>query len=698
MSVTLEEHRKQTVNELEQLLKNNDKVCCVRPTGYGKTHYIAREIIREYKSKCLILIPNVALKASYRGMISDSQVITYQNLLYRNEEEMNNLVCGIDIIICDECHHLMAKKWGKCVELLNDLNKNIKILGLTATPLRADGIDVVKTFFKNVQCKPLNLMDSIDLKFIPKIKYVMGYCDVPENYIGSYKYELTEVDRYKIDNLLNIPNLLKNNISKDVVRQNMKVVVYISKLSEIFDAVNSCYKWFSEAFPSKFVNVYYLTSNKSQQWNMQQLYRFEQNNKIKDIDIIISVNKINEGTHIPNVNTSIFLNRTQSPVKYTQQLGRSLNGDRQAVIFDLARNGNNLQLLDGVSENSDDITSLISEKGKAETFNFSNYVMVLSFKKDIESILRKYHSNVVYLTDDMKNFIQYHPNLTNQQIAKILGVPVFKVTDYRRTNNLQYNKQHVKPLKNYMDYIKKYANTLGLTYISKELQCTRDSLRKFCSKNNIPYVLTDEDNINLEKRNEQIAKLCEEHPEYTDKYVATMFNIGARQVGTIRKIFNIPNCIERTRKAEYSKIAPKVIYDYENNKLSQKELMDKYGVTREVIKRILAQNNITSRSAKEFTELRTDMKVKELLKNKQDIINSYNQYGSESTRLRYKMSKSIQQQVFIQCELPLKTNSMNIKNCFKKLDDNKDFVLQLLSGGIDKIYTVIKQELKKNKK
>lgn len=692
-NLTLQEHREQTVGEIKTLLQNNSRVCCVRPTGYGKTHFVIRDIVEWFGHRCLILIPNTALRLSYNDMIEKEKVITYQSLLYKTKEDMKNLVHDVDIIICDECHHLMAKKWGKCVELLNFINKKVKILGLTATPLRADGIDVVKTFFKNIQCKPLNLMNSIDLKFIPKIKYVMGYCDIPKCYVGAYKYELTEVDRYKIDNLLNISNLLKKNMSNTVIKHNTKVVVYISKLDDIFNTVNSCYKWFSLAFPSKFVNIYYLTSNKSQKWNNQQLSRFKENTNSKDIDIIISVNKINEGTHIPNVHTSIFLNRTKSPVKYVQQLGRSLNGDKSAVIFDLVRNANNLQITDNLLQD-DNINMSNLMTGRTEPFKFTNYVTVLSFKKDMETILKKYSKNLTYLTDDMKKFIKHHADLTNEQISKILGVPIFTIADYRRTNDLQYNRKHTKPLKDSIEYIKKYANTLGLTYISNELHCTRDSLRKFCSKNNIPYILEDKNNENLEKRNEQIAKMCKEHPDYTDKYIGDKFNLSARHIGDIRRIFDIPNCVQRVRDAQYSEIEEDVIKDYEVNGLSQIELKNKYNVGYQTIKLILSKNKVKSRSNKQFMELRNDLKVKEYLKDKEDIVNSYKEFGAEATRLRYKMSKSIQQQVFIQCGLPVKNDTVSTKKCFQKLNDNKDYILELLNTGVDNIYTQINQNLR----
>ena len=52
----LNKHRKETKEEILNMLKENNKIAVVRPTGYGKSHLIA-ELCSELPGKKLILEP-----------------------------------------------------------------------------------------------------------------------------------------------------------------------------------------------------------------------------------------------------------------------------------------------------------------------------------------------------------------------------------------------------------------------------------------------------------------------------------------------------------------------------------------------------------------------------------------------------------------------------------------------------------------
>lgn len=52
----LQKHREQTVEEILELLKEHDRVACVRFTGYGKSYYVVPELIRKLNAKCLIVV------------------------------------------------------------------------------------------------------------------------------------------------------------------------------------------------------------------------------------------------------------------------------------------------------------------------------------------------------------------------------------------------------------------------------------------------------------------------------------------------------------------------------------------------------------------------------------------------------------------------------------------------------------------
>ena len=81
------------------------------------------------------------------------------------------------------------------------------------------------------------------------------------------------------------------------------------------------------------------TANQS---NAKQI--FDTEGKIQPLDYIFSVEILNEGVDIVEVNQVIMLRPTESPIVFIQQLGRGLrkaNGKEYVVILDFIGNYNN---------------------------------------------------------------------------------------------------------------------------------------------------------------------------------------------------------------------------------------------------------------------------------------------------------------------------------------------------------------------
>ena len=169
----LQKHREQTVSDILELLKTEDRVGCVRYTGYGKSYFVMRRLIEELNEKVMILVPNKFLFNEYSNLYSNNDnvsIMTYHILKNVKNSQLDNLK-DVKYVICDECHHLLAAKWNNEVKrILNELN--CKVIGLTATPIRGDSKNVIEEFFNNVQVNPLDLIDGINLRFIPKLKYI----------------------------------------------------------------------------------------------------------------------------------------------------------------------------------------------------------------------------------------------------------------------------------------------------------------------------------------------------------------------------------------------------------------------------------------------------------------------------------------------------------------------------------------------
>ena len=331
--------REQTINDIIDLLKTNNKVACNRYTGFGKSYYVVRGLIDKLNSNVLIVVPNEHLISQYKSWYVDDnnvEVISYQSIRYKSDEYISCNYKKYKYIICDECHHLGNNKWKNEFERLNNI-VNAKVIGFTATPVRGDGVNVIKTYFNNVQVAPMELIDGIGLNFTSKIQYVVAYAEIDD----KYDSRLSDIDRYEIKNLLNISNIIKKYIEKDKLNNNLKVLVFVSQVKFIKEAIEQCKKWFSEAYPYNIINIYDIHSYKSLTTNRSELNEFKKDHNSNVIDIMISVDKLIEGLHLPTVNVEIMLRKTKSPVTYFQQLGRVINSDTP-VVFDLINNSSHL--------------------------------------------------------------------------------------------------------------------------------------------------------------------------------------------------------------------------------------------------------------------------------------------------------------------------------------------------------------------
>lgn len=381
--ITLEEHRSRTIGEILGKLQHNDRVCCVRYTGYGKTHFIVRKLLDILKNdNFLILVPKDNLMSNYKKDFRDCKNIKIQTYQYISRNNLELLVIkynNIDYIICDECHHLADNIWGaKLDEFI--LTINAKVLGLTATPIRRDGVNVVDNFFNNIETTSLDLLDGIKYKYLPKIKYVRALVDIPD----KYEERLSEIDRYKIENLLNIPTILKKHIDSRYIESNYKILLFVSRVEYIQEAINQCNIWFKDAFPNKNINTYYMSSYESRTFNKNQKLEFESNTGDNDIDILVSVDMLNEGEHIPSVNTVMMLRKTTSYVVFNQQMGRAINS-KQPLIFDLVNNS------DYLYTNKQEYNIISNGNMSRKKLMFDDYCDLYDETVDIYNICYKYN-------------------------------------------------------------------------------------------------------------------------------------------------------------------------------------------------------------------------------------------------------------------------------------------------------------------
>lgn len=582
-------HRRNTVIEILKKLQEHDRVCCVRYTGYGKTYYIIKQLIDMFPNKqFLIFVPAKSLIKRYKQIFLNSNVIikTYQSLLFMKNNEIEDSFSNMDYIICDEAHRLGKNKWRQSIKNAFDIinNGNTKIIGLTATPKRGDKIDIIEDFFNGIETSRFDLLDGIQAGYIPKIDYVVAYCDLSGLNKEIYDERMEDVDRYEIDKLLNVSNIIKENISKDKLKENLKVVLYVSRLMDIDTAVESCNKWFTEAFPNKNIKVFSLSSEYTDKENSDYLDDYSDDEDNDSIDIMISCNKLNEGLHLPKCSVAILLRKTSSPIVYFQQIGRAINGARP-VIFDLIDNSSHIKQIENYYEQGNLNKLDLSIQSNRDKKMFSKCVNLIYKTKDVENILNKFKrskltsSEITSICDLYKNgdTIKNIISTTGRSESCVKSVINKYCTEYKHKRICEQNNRNKL---NNIEILKLYKEGKSIERLARMFHCSSYKIREA-----IPDELVH-NKFRKQDRQSFIKEICNLYDNGMS--VQDIANKMGRSPTSIRDILSSNPCTyERKIKRNISDDEKSVVCNLYKLGYSKNKINQNTGISFKVINRIL---------------------------------------------------------------------------------------------------------------
>ena len=175
-------HNKEIYAKITQGFMENDRILIEQATGTGKSFLamklILDTILQEEDNKVLFVSPTNVIDEAFKGNCerylqttqNDASIDTclYQGL----DKEVDN---HYDVIILDEVHHVGAEKWGASVQELLENNPNAKVLGMSATMDRADGVDIADMLGGNAPVvSSLTLPMAINQGILPTPTYILA--------------------------------------------------------------------------------------------------------------------------------------------------------------------------------------------------------------------------------------------------------------------------------------------------------------------------------------------------------------------------------------------------------------------------------------------------------------------------------------------------------------------------------------------
>ena len=329
--------------DAERTIHDRHRNLIVAATGTGKTVIAAldyRRLARDTHGHDLTLLfvahrKEILLQARrmYQEVLTDP---TFGELLVDGQEPANwrhvfasiqslsqARLSGItpdhfDVVVVDEFHHAEAASYRR----LLDHVRPIELLGLTATPERADGVDV-RDFFGGRVAAELRLWEALEQNLLCPFHY-FGIHDGTD--LESVQWRRGGYDLAALSGVYT-GNDARTRIVLKELGDKVADVAAMRALGFCVSVEHARYmaQRFSEAgIPARAVSAE--TSGADRRDALTAL-------RNREINILFAVDLFNEGLDIPEVDTVLFLRPTESATVFLQQLGRGLRLTRDKTVL-----------------------------------------------------------------------------------------------------------------------------------------------------------------------------------------------------------------------------------------------------------------------------------------------------------------------------------------------------------------------------
>ncbi|MFF4634055.1 DUF3427 domain-containing protein [Streptomyces griseorubiginosus] len=215
-----------------------------------------------------------------------------------------------DIIVVDEFHHATATTYRR---VLNHF-KPKQLLGLTATPERADGLNVQNEFFDGRIAAEMRLWEALDNDLLCPFHY-FGLPDGTD--LTRLNWRSGTYDQIQLGDLFSADHARARIVLKQV---RDKVSDPLSMRALGFCVTRKHAHFMAKCFQDAGIRAEALDSESKPETRDRILAEL----KAGQIQVIFSVDLFNEGLDIPDVDTLLLLRPTSSATVFLQQLGRGL--------------------------------------------------------------------------------------------------------------------------------------------------------------------------------------------------------------------------------------------------------------------------------------------------------------------------------------------------------------------------------------
>ena len=376
----LYEHQNQAIQALDKKNSAPFKGLLVLPTGGGKTltavHWMLKNFIDKgqkvlwiaHRHELLNQALDTVKNSAYHSTVQNVKKFRYRiisghpkhdipvnikstdDIIIASKDSLNSgLIHLLEnwvnhaesiLLVIDEAHHASAKTYRKLIESIEKnftdrkKSKNFKMLGLTATPFRTEEGEagLLKKVFPD------------DIIFAEHLRTLINRGILAEPIFESletqlnFYHELSDKDIKSIEGFDKIPRDVAEKIAMSNIRNTQIVNHYFNNRDKYkpllvfaIDVVHAI--TLNKVFKSRGIKSDFVVSSiqnagtgatVSPQENGKKIQQFRDG----ELDVLINVEMLTEGTDLPNVQTVFLTRPTTSTILMTQMIGRALRGTR----------------------------------------------------------------------------------------------------------------------------------------------------------------------------------------------------------------------------------------------------------------------------------------------------------------------------------------------------------------------------------
>lgn len=330
--------------EVERIVHDRHRNLLVAATGTGKTVMAALDYrhLRKAHGRDLRL-----LFIAHRKEILQQSLRTYQDVLVdanfgeafhegQVPERWNHVFASVqslarpqaleqlapdhfDVIVIDEFHHGTSPTYRRVLDHFAPK----ELLGLTATPERMDGINIQDAFFDGRIAAEMRLWEALENDLLSPFHY-FGISDTTD--LSSVQWKGGTYDRTELSDVLTGNHARARLVLKAVQEK----VVDPGRMRALGFCVTVAHAEFmARCFRDAGLHAVALSGETPADQRKQALDALASGS----LQAIFSVDLLNEGVDIPDVDTLLLLRPTASATVFLQQLGRGLRRSENKAVL-----------------------------------------------------------------------------------------------------------------------------------------------------------------------------------------------------------------------------------------------------------------------------------------------------------------------------------------------------------------------------